>query len=35
MALVLSKLENGIGTLTMNADDHRNALSKALIGEMV
>ncbi len=35
MSLVLSKLENGIGTLTMNHDEHRNALSKALIGELM
>ena len=35
MALVLSRLENGIGTLTMNHDAHRNALSRALIGEMM
>ena len=34
MSLVMSKLENGIGTLTMNHDEHRNALSRALIGEL-
>ena len=35
MSLILSKLENGIGTLTMNHDEHRNALSRGLIAELV
>jgi methylmalonyl-CoA decarboxylase len=35
MALVLSRLENGIGTLTMNHQEHRNALSRELITEIV
>jgi methylmalonyl-CoA decarboxylase len=35
MALVSSGLENGIGTLTMDHAEHRNALSKALIGDLM
>lgn len=35
MALVLSRLENGIGTVTMNHGDHRNALSRALIADLM
>ncbi len=35
MSLVLSKLENGVGTLTLNHQEHRNALSRELIMEIV
>ncbi len=35
MALVLSKLEDGIGSVTMNHSEHRNALSRGLIEELM
>jgi methylmalonyl-CoA decarboxylase len=33
--LVLTELHDGIGTITLNHDEKRNALSKALIGELI
>lgn len=35
MPLILSRLEDHIGTITMNHAEHRNALSEALIDEMI
>ncbi len=35
MAIVLSRLEDGIGTLTMNHAERRNALSRELIAQIV
>jgi methylmalonyl-CoA decarboxylase len=34
MACVLTEMRDGIGTITFNHDEKRNALSKALIGEL-